>query len=384
MRRRYAVPAVAIACASFLAIPAGASDPAPDKLDAIFAPLAGVRSPGFAVLIRDHDRTLFERGYGVRDLRTFAKIDSHTDFRLASFTKQFTAMAVMLLIHDHKLRYDQPLTELFPGFPAYGQAITVRHLLTHTSGLPDYEDLMDEIEKVKGPRWTPDRQIQDAEVLQLLKQGRPKFAPGASWSYSNSGYVMLGLIVARASGQPFGDFLHRRIFEPLHMDSTLVYVKGRNTVPDRAFGHTRKDGQFTETDQSATSATLGDGGIYSNLGDLAKWDAALRAHRLLSAAEMTPAWTPVKLNNGSQPHWPASGGGDNLNPGKPVAYGYGWFLDPYQEHQRVWHTGSTQGFGTVIERFTKEQLTVIVLCNRTDVDPAKLALQAADVVLAKR
>ena len=326
---------------------------APSGIDAIFSPLAEAKSPGMAVLVRQNGRTLFERGYGVRDLRTFAKIDGTTDFRLASFTKQFTAMATMLLVHDRKLRYDEPLTELFPEFPAYGRTITVRHLLTHTSGLPDYEDLMDS-------KWTPTHQIQDDEVLRLLEQQqKPKFEAGTSWAYSNSGYVVLGLIVAKVSHEQFGDFLSHRIFQPLHMNHTLVYVNGRNTVPNRAFGHSRKDGAFSETDQSSTSATQGDGGIYSNLDDLATWDAALQDHTLLSEQEMSAALTPVK----------------------PESYGFGWYLGPYKEHTRMWHTGETMGFGTVIERFPKDRLTIIVLANRTDVEPAKLALQVADLLL---
>lgn len=323
-------------------------------IDAIFAPLADAKTPGVAVLVRQNGRTIFQRGYGVRDLRTSARIDSRTNFRLASFTKQFTATAIMLLVHDGKLRYDQRLTELFPDFPAYGQAIMVRHLLTHTSGLPDYEDLM------QPDRWTAAHQIQDLEVMDLLKQQTAgRFAPGSSWAYSNSGYVVLGLIVAKVSGEPFGEFLRERIFQPLHMHHTLVYVNGKNTAPNRAYGHTKERDHFIETDQSPTSATLGDGGIYSNLEDLAQWDRALESHTLLSEAEMRPALTPVQVEKRTD----------------GVAYGFGWFLDPLEGRMCMWHTGSTVGFRTVIERFTAEKLTIIVLCNRTDLDPKKLALE---------
>jgi CubicO group peptidase (beta-lactamase class C family) len=326
------------------------------RIDAIFAPLADAKSPGCAVLVRKDGKTVFERGYGVRDLRTLAPIDARTNFRLASFTKQFTAMAIMLLVDDGKLRYDESLTEIFPDFPEYGRAITVRRLLTHTGGLPDYEDLME------GGPWTEARQIQDDEVLALLKRpAKPKFAAGTSWAYSNSGYVVLGLIVAKVSGVPFDEFLARRIFAPLHMDRTLVYRKGKNEVTNRAFGHTKEAGGFVETDQSSTSATLGDGGIYSNLADLARWDEALEKHTLLAESKMKPAWTAAS------------------NAGK-AAYGFGWFLDPYHGRERVWHEGGTRGFGTVIERFTAEKLTIVILCNRTDLDPPKLALQVADVL----
>ena len=232
-----------------------------------------------------------------------------------------------------------------------------------------------------GGPWTETRQIQDDEVLDLLKRQRtPKFAAGTSWAYSNSGYVVLGLIVAKISGMPFRDFLQRRIFKPLNMEATLLYVKGKNTVPNRAFGHSKDGTTFVETDQSSTSATQGDGGVYSNLEDLAKWDQALADHALLSAAEMEPALVPVRLADGSETRWPAAPGDDNLNPGKPVAYGFGWFLDPHAGRPCMWHSGSTRGFSTAIERFTAERLTIVVLCNRIDLKASRLAEQAADAL----
>jgi len=362
-------------------------EPVQSVEESVFGSLVKPDQPGFAVLIRYGRRNAYKRAEGVRDLSSKAKIDARTNFRLASFTKQFTAMAIMLLVHDEKLRYDQTLAELFPDFPAYGKSITVRNLLNHTSGLPDYEDLMDAVEKVKGPLWSAEKQIQDDEVLKLLKQEEHvKFAPGTSWSYSNSGYVVLGIIVAKASGKSYGEFLQQRIFAPLKMNHTVIFQKGKNEIAHRAYGHSKEKELFKETDQSSTSATLGDGAIYSNLEDLAKWDDALRNHTLLSEKEFQPALTPVKLNDGSDPRWPLEPNDDNLHPGKPVSYGFGWFLDPFESvlgasngrHPRMWHTGSTMGFRTVIERFTEgDGLTVIILCNRTDLDPEKLALQIA-------
>jgi CubicO group peptidase (beta-lactamase class C family) len=356
----------------------------PDKglEESVFGGLVKPDEPGFAVLLRNGGRNVFTRTEGVRDLRSKARIDAHTNFRLASFTKQFTAMAIMLLVRDGKLRYDQTLTDIFPDFPAYGKNITIRNLLNHTGGLPDYEDLMDAAEKMKGPLWSPEHQIQDDEVLALLKkESKGKFSPGTSWSYSNSGYVVLGLILAKTSGESYGDFLHARIFVPLRMDHTIVYRKGKNEIANRAFGHSKESDALKETDQSSTSATLGDGGIYSNLEDLAKWDDALRTHTLLTTEEMQPALTPAKLANGKPTLWPIAPNDDNLHPGKPVSYGFGWFLDPYQDHPRMWHTGSTMGFRTVIERFNDDQLTIIILCNRTDLDPEALAVKTADLYL---
>ncbi len=369
----------------FLAAAVAQQQVAPQQLETVFAGEVHPGEPGLAVLVKKDGRVVFEKGYGLRKLGADEAITPDTDFRLASFTKQFTAMAIMLLVHDGKLRYDTRLTELFPAFPAYGKDITVRNLLTHTTGLPDYEDLMEKEEKAHGPRWTPEHQIQDKEVLALLeKESQGKFPPGTSWAYSNSGYVVLGLVVAKVSGTSYAEFLQQRIFAPLGMKETVVYQKGKNEIRNRAFGHSRENGNLVLTDQSSTSATLGDGGVYSNLEDLSKWDDALANHTLLSVQEMQPALTPVKLADGREPHWPAKPDDDNLAPGEPVAYGFGWFLDPWRGHTRMWHSGSTMGFRTVIDRFTANHLSIVILCNRTDLDPTKLALQIADLCLGEK
>jgi len=336
--------------------------------------------PGLSVLVKKDGRVVFERGYGTKELRTGPKIDTKTNFRLASVTKQFTAMAVMLLVHDKKLRYETTVGEVFPEFPEYGKKITVRQLLNHTGGLPDYEDLMDAVEKKKGRIWSAEKQIQDAEVLELLeKETKGKFAPGTKWDYSNSGYVLLGVIVAKVSGKSFGDFLHERIFAPLKMADTVVYQKGKNSVPNRAYGHAKEGNSFKETDQSSTSATLGDGGVYSNIDDLSKWDDALHNLTLLSAEEMKPALEQAKFGGAGNAVLPDDA--PSALHGVPVEYGFGWFLDPYKGHARMWHYGETTGFKTAVQRFTKDGLTVIVLCNRTDLDPGALAMRAADFYL---
>jgi CubicO group peptidase (beta-lactamase class C family) len=348
-----------------------AESPTSDQIDRIFNQLKSAGAPGAAVLVIKNGSTVFERGYGAADLRSLRKIDEHTNFRLASCTKQFTAMAVMLLVHDGKLHYGDRLTDIFPGFPDYGKSITIRNLLNHTSGLLDYEDLMATPAPGTPPEEIP--QIKDAGVLELLKrQKTTKFPPGRKWDYSNSGYAVLAMAVERVSGQPFGDFLHDRIFAPLDMKQTVAYEKGKNTVSHRAYGHTREAGAWCELDQSPTSAVLGDGGIYSSLDDLAKWDRALTRHTLLGEAEMQPAITPVKVAEGSvqEPD------------GQPAAYGFGWFLNPYRDHPRMWHYGETVGFRTTIQRFVEDKLTVIVLCNRDDVMPANLALQVAILFLS--
>ena len=355
-------------------------NPANNGIESIFDDLADRDSPGLSVLVRRNGSTVFEHGYGMRDLATKSSIDSDTNFRLASCTKQFTAMAVMLLVHDGKLRYEERLTDVFPEFPDYGKAITIRNLLNHTSGLPDYESLME----VASPRsrWSNDKQIHDEDVLALLEtQQHGKFSPGKQWSYSNSGYVVLGLAVGKVSGKSFPDFLHDRIFEPLGMNHTLAYVSGINTISNRAYGYSREGSRFLRTDQSATSATLGDGGVYSNLEDLKKWDDALAHHTLISSDAMKAALTPAKLPDGSIPGWSSDPDDADTQVGKPVFYGFGWFLDDYRGRRRMWHYGETVGFRTAIERFTEDKLTIVILCNRSDLDPALLAGHVADVCL---
>jgi CubicO group peptidase (beta-lactamase class C family) len=325
--------------------------------------------PGAAVLVVNKGEALFQRGYGVTDLGSLRKIDSSTNFRLASCTKQFTVMAIMLLVHDSKLHYEDRLTNIFPEFPEYGKAITIRHLLDHTSGLADYEDLMAPPDP-EAP--VEHSQINDAGVLDLLeRQKSTKFSPGSRWAYSNSGYVLLGLAVQKISGKSFPDFLRERIFQPLNMSTTVAYVRGENEIQHRAFGHTLEGKSWVQTDQSPTSATLGDGGVYSSLDDLAKWDRALRRHTLLSEEEMQPALTPVKVPQGQV-----------IGPdGSPAEYGFGWFLNPYRGHQRMWHYGETVGFHTAIQRFVADDLTIILLCNRADLNPSAFALQIANLFL---
>ena len=349
------------------------ADPSTDEVAAIFASLKSENSPGAAVLVIRDGRIAFLRGYGVTDLRSLNKINAQTNFRLASSTKQFTATAVMLLVRDGKLHYDDHLTDIFPEFPAYGKPITVRNLLNHTSGLRDYEDLMARPRAGTSSDKIP--QIHDAGVLKLLEQQTSgKFPAGAKWDYSNSGYAVLAVMVEKVSGEPFGQFLQERIFTPLDMTNTIAYEKGKNEVTNRAYGHSRQRNRWRETDQSSTSAVLGDGGVYSSLEDLERWDRALRNHTLFSEAEMQLALTPVNPPQG-QPYHPD---------GTPAAYGFGWFLNPYHNHKRMWHYGETVGFRTVIERFPDDKLLIIVLCNRADLNPEQLSLKVADLYLAQR
>jgi len=344
-----------------------ASDSAAQQIDEVFRPLIGPSSPGLSVIVLKNGATVFLGTYGLANLETRTAIAPNTDFRLASFTKQFTAMCIMLLVHDGKLSYDDRLTKIFPDFPAYGNAITVRMLLTHTSGLKDYEEIYSAQFPGADDRKIP--QINDVQILAMMKQQTSTdFPPGSRWRYSNTGYAMLAMVVEKLSGKSFGTFLCERIFVPLGMKNTVAYEKGKNEAPNRAFGYTNKDSRWIEADQSSTSAVLGDGGIYSNVEDLAKWDRALREHALLSAAEMQAAFTPVRVPGGAQ-----------TEEGSPTEYGFGWFVDPYYGRKRTWHSGTTTGFRTFIDRFTDEGLTIIILCNRDDLQPGKLADRVAEL-----
>jgi len=347
---------------------------APAKIDALFSQFSSQREPGCAVLVIKDGKPVFRKGYGVTDLRTMHAIGPETNFRLASLSKQFTATAIMLLVHDGKLKYEDRLTDVFPDFPGYGKAITIRQMLNHTSGLKDYEDLMGKL--FDGAEATT-LQIKDAGVYNLLKsQTTTKFPPGTHWDYSNSGYVLLGIVVEKKSGMSFRDFLRKRIFDPLGMNNTLAYERDINEVTNRAYGHTRTDGKWRETDQSSTSATLGDGGIYTSLDDLEKWDRGLSQHTLLTEAEMAPALKPPATANNLPLQMP----NDALAP----LYGFGWFLDPYQGHRRYAHYGETIGFRTAIQRFPDDGLAVVVLCNRSETDAPALAESVAKLYLSSK
>lgn len=322
----------------------------PDPIDLAMRRYAG-DVPGASLLVVRDGEVLVRRSYGLADLDTRDAATPSTDYRLASVSKQFTAAAILLLVEQGRLSLDDRLRRWLPELPEADDAITLRQVLTHSSGLVDYEDLMPA---------DATGQISDQGVLELLvREPRLYFAPGSQYRYSNSGYVLLGLVVERASGMPLADFLHDRIFQPLGMHHTLMYERGRGPeVPDRAYGYSFIDGKWIRTDQSPTSATRGDGGIYSNIDDLAKWNAALDDNRLLTAASRAAMFHPWVEVTGEP--WQAR-------------YGFGWRLTGDTQ----WHSGETMGFRNVIVRWPKQHLTVIVLSNRNDPEPYATALAIA-------
>jgi CubicO group peptidase (beta-lactamase class C family) len=340
-------------------------------IDDLLRPYVG-SAPGASVLVIRDGVPLLRRSYGLADLEKKTAATPQTNYRLASVTKQFTASAILLLAEDDKLTLDDRIRKWLPTLPDTDEAITIRHLLTHTGGLIDYEDIIPDAPAASAPPTTtggvlpptsdevvddPSRQLRDIDVLHLLeKERRLYFKPGSDYRYSNGGYSMLALIVERASGKTFQDFLHERIFEKLGMHDTLAYVAEGPPVPHRAYGYTETKGTWRRTDQSLTSAVLGDGGIYSSIDDLAKWDAASYDNRLLSDASRRVAFTPwTKTDDAS------------------VQYGFGIRLTG----ETQWHSGETIGFRNVIVRYPKRHLTVIVLTNRDDPEPYRMALAIA-------
>lgn len=304
--------------------------------------------PGASVLVIRDGAPVIQRGYGMANLEDAVVATSATNYRLASVTKQFTAAAILILQQDGRLTLDDRVRRWLPSLPGNTDAVTIRHLLTHTSGLLDYEDLIPEGTTV---------QLRDADVLRLLeKEDRTYFVPGTSYRYSNSGYAMLALIVERAGGESFASFLEHRIFAPLGMRNSVAFEEGVSTVANRAFGYSEIDGRWQRTDQSITSAVLGDGGIYSSIDDLAKWDAALYDERLLRADSIRAAFSPATRTDVPE-----------------VSYGFGWRITG----DSVWHSGETIGFRNAIVRFPARKLTVVVLTNRDEPAPYPIALEIA-------
>jgi CubicO group peptidase (beta-lactamase class C family) len=324
------------------------------RIDALMSRYAG-DVPGASLLVVKDGKPLVERGYGYANLEKHIKAGPETNYRLASVTKQFTAASILVLKQDGKLELDDPIRKYLPELPTSDDGITIENLLAHSSGLVDYEDL------IPSSRTT---QIDDNDVLRMIaSQDRLYFQPGSAHRYSNGGYVLLGLIVERLSGMDLADFMRRRIFEPLGMDHTLLYEHRRGPKPaNRAYGYSLIADKWTRTDQSVTSATRGDGGVYSNVSDMAKWDAALYTDKLLDAESRKLALTPKDPVDDPD-----------------VLYGFGWRLSG----GTTWHSGETMGFRNVIIRWPEQHLSVVILSNRNQFQPYPLALAIGELFLAR-
>ena len=326
-------------------------------VDSLFADFNTPAAPGAAVLVAMDGKVLVSKGYGLADLDARVPVTPHTNFRLASVTKQFTAMATMLLVQDRRLRLDETLTDIFPDFPAYGSRITVRHLLTHTSGLQAYEDFVPDSQAT---------QVLDADVLRrMMLLDSTYFTPGLRFRYSNSGYAVLAMIIEKRSGVRFAEFLKARIFDRVGMPWTLAREDGRAAVQRRAFGHSRRNGTWVRTDQSSTSAVLGDGGIYSSVSELYRWSNALETRELLG-----DSLRALLFRRGTR--------SDSIG----VDYGLGWYLATTHALSRTRHTGSSIGFRNAIIRYPTLRATIIVLTNRNNANAAALAEAIAERLTA--
>lgn len=319
-----------------------------ETINRVFSDYDRPGAPGAAVVLIDHGRPAFTRVYGLANLETGTPVTERTNFRLASLTKPFTALAVMLLVKDGRLRLDERVADLLPEFPAYGRNIRIRHLLTHTSGLRAYQDFVPE---------SSTRQLKDRDVLMLLRRtDRLLFPPGSAFRYGDSGYAVLALVVEKVSGQPFAAFMRDRIFARAGMMSTVVWEPGVSEVRNRALGYASTPSGFRLADHSNTSTVLGDGGIYSSVRDLLAWDRALDEQTLLDARLQQLTWTPAALDDGTK-----------------LRYGLGWFVEPGAGGTRAFHRGDTTGFSNFIVKYPERKRTLIVLTNRQGGAAARLA-----------
>jgi len=300
------------------------------KIAALMSSLSERGQFSGSIVVAEHGRMIYERGFGTADLKHNVAFTPKTSVYLASLTKQFTAMAIMMLAERRQLSYRDALSKYFPEFPSYATRITIRNLLNHTSGIPDYVGL-----GLERPGLT------NKEVLStLIRQPALGFTPGAKFEYSNSNYVLLALIIEKVSGQSYNLFLRRKIFVPLGMKHTFVYDQSRKEM-SRAIGYNRF-GDVSDYDL----LTYGEGGIYSTVADLFKWDLALYTENLVRHATLDEAFTRGKLNDGSS-----------------TGYGFGWAVAEYNGETIYAHAGRYGGFNTYIKRFPKERATIIFLTN---------------------
>ncbi len=305
-------------------------DPA-GAIDGLMKALYGRGQFNGSVAIAVGGRVLYRNAFGQADLESHRPLTLFTPSCLASVSKQFTAMAVMILADQGRVRYDDPVSRYLPELSRYAAGVTVRHLLNHTSGIPDVGDL-----GIDHPRLTND------EVLRtLVQQDRPLFRPGQRYRYSNTGYVLLSLIVERITGEHYGLFLADHILGPLGMTRTFLDDGSPANRKSAAVGYN----QFGKRDDS-DSLTTGDGGIYSTVDDLLKWDAALSSQELVRPSTLAEAFTPGAVKEGTS------------------SYGFGWNVSETGGQKVVWHTGSTHGFRAFVGRRLGEQITVILLTNR--------------------
>ncbi len=316
--------------------------------------------PGASLIIAKNGTIIKSGGYGLSNLELGVPASTKTVYEIGSMTKQFTSMAIMMLMEEGKLSLDDRLTRFFPTAPPFWKNITLRHLLTHTSGIQNH---------VAVPGYLGVFRInilhetfpKESEILKLFFQLPAEFQPGQTWAYDNTGYYLLGLIIEQVSKQSYWDFLERRILSPLGMRNTRSTAT-RDLIPHRASGYVWEDSLFKNQPPLWPFVGFSAGSLMSTVEDLALWDAALYSEKLVKKETLNQMWQPVKTREGG---W------------LPYNAGLGWFTDTYHGHRLVQHSGGTPGFSSVIYRFPDDTLTVIILTNHADKMIDQLALDLA-------
>lgn len=302
--------------------------------------------PGLALLVARNGQIVRAQGYGFSNLELQVPVKPETIFQSGSMGKQFTATAVMMLVEQGKVALDDPLTKYFPEAPAAWWQVTVRNLLSHTAGFTDYPDDFDFR-----------RDYSENELLKIVEAIPLAYPPGTKYAYSNLGFLTLGILIHRVSGQFYGDFLHDRVFAPLGMSTTRI-ISEADIIPNRAAGYRLVKGEWKNQEWvSPALNTTADGALYFSILDLAKWDAALYTEKLLKRSSLDQMWMVAKYKNGG----PNSGD-----------YGFGWFIHRVNGHRVIEHEGQWQGFNTNISRYVDDKLTVVVLTNLDHDEPDEI------------
>mgnify|MGYP001613008947 FL=1 len=346
LRRNAAFALVlALGLAAVTTPPARAARGVAAAMDSLLTASYRPDEPGAAVIVVKDGKTILRKGYGLADLELGVRIEPDMIFRLGSVTKQFTAVAVLMLAEEGKLALDDPITKFLPGYPTHGQTITIEHLLTHTSGIKSYTELPEWLKL-----WRQDLSL--GELIALFKDQPPDFAPGAKWSYSNSGYILLGAVIEKVSGMSYADFVRKRLFEPLGMKHTMVGSTER-VIQRRVPGYSKTTDGFLNAAYLSMTQPYAAGSLISSVDDLALWDAALYGERLVKRSSLERAWTPYVLASGDT-----------------TGYGYGWMMTTVQGHPCVEHGGGINGFATAVMRLPQDHVYVAVLSNRDAGPPA--------------
>lgn len=317
------------------------------KIDAFVTKvMARQRIPGLELGVYSRGRVLMAKGYGEANVELGVPVMPDTVFESGSIGKQFVSAAIMMLVEDGKMSLDDSVTKYFPDAPATWKPIRIKNLLSHTSGIAEYE--VPELTGPKGPFYLR-LDFTEAQLLRKIEALPIEWAPGTHWEYCDTNYVLLGFVIHKVTGEPYGEFLKQRIFEPLGMSSTRL-ISDRDIIYNRASGY-EIDGKGQLKNQAWVSPTFNstaDGSMYFNVLDLAKWDWALDGTRLLKQSSLDRMWTIYRLNDGK------------ANPGD---YGFGWFIRKQNGHKLIEHAGDWQGFIGDIARYTDDNLTVVVLTN---------------------